>query len=43
MFGDEMMEVPVLRREVGLLIVSGICGAVLARYVFLCLDRVERQ
>jgi len=28
MFGDEMMEVPLLRREVGRLNVSGKCGAV---------------
>jgi len=28
MFGDEMMKGPVLRREVGLLNLTGICGAV---------------
>ena len=34
-----MMKDPVLWREVGLLNVSGICGAVIDSYVFLCLDR----
>jgi len=43
MFGDEMMKVPVLRREVGLLNVTGICGAVIETYVFLSLDRFECQ
>jgi len=37
MFGDEMMKVPVLRREVG------ICGAVIETYVFLSLDRFEQH
>jgi len=29
MFGDEMMKGPVLRSEVGLLNITGICGAVI--------------
>jgi len=38
-----MMKVPVLGREVGLLNVTGICGAVIETYVFLYLDRFERH
>ena len=43
MFGDEMLKVPVLQREVGLLNVTGICGAVIETQVFLSVDRFERQ
>jgi len=32
-----------LRREVGLLKVTGICGAVIETYVLLSLDRFERH
>jgi hypothetical protein len=43
MFADEMVKGCVLGIEIGLLDVTGICGAFISTYVFLACDRFDRH